>query len=63
MMDAATDAEFIALRDGWRAGIPPEGPVDPDDAKALFSLLADLGGDELTEGLASLPNGLFWQGE
>lgn len=63
MMGADTDAEFVALRDGWRAGIPPEGPVDAGDAQSLFSLLADLGGDDLTGGLTELPQGLFWQGE
>lgn len=63
VMDADTDAEFIALRDGWRAGIPPEGPVDAGDAQQLFSLLAELGGDELTGGLTQLPQRLFWQGE
>ena len=62
-MEAGTEAEFIALRDGWRAGIPPEGPVDPADAQRLFALLAELGGDELTGGLSDLPPGLFWQGE
>ncbi len=63
MMEAETEAEFIALRDGWCAGIPPEGPVDPADAQRLFSLLAELGGDDLTGGLAELPQGLFWQGD
>ncbi|WP_207102556.1 ABC transporter substrate-binding protein [Paracoccus shandongensis] len=63
LMNAASDAEFAALRDGWRAGIPPEGPVDAADAQALFSVLADLGGADLTGGLTALPEGLFWQGE
>jgi NitT/TauT family transport system substrate-binding protein len=63
MMEAGSDAEFAALRDGWRAGIPPDGPVDAGDAQKLFSLLADLGGDDLTGGLTELPEGLFWQGE
>lgn len=63
MMNAATDAEFEALRDGWLAGIPPEGPVDAEDAADLFALMAELGGDELTGGLEALPEGLFWQGE
>ena len=63
LMEAATEAEFIALRDGWRAGIPPEGQVDAEDAGRMFALLAELGGDELTGGLTELPEGLFWQGE
>ena len=63
LMEAGTEAEFTALRDGWRAGIPPEGPVDPAEAQDLFALLAELGGKELTGGLTALPEGLFWQGE
>ncbi|VDS08206.1 NMT1/THI5 like protein [Paracoccus haematequi] len=63
VMGATTDAEFMALRDGWRAGIPAEGPVDADAARDLFAVLADLGGDDLTGGLTDLPEGLFWQGD
>ena len=63
LMEAGTEAEFTALRDGWRAGILPEGPVDPAEAQDLFALLAELGGKELTGGLTALPEGLFWQGE
>ena len=63
MMNAASDEEFEALRDGWRAGIPPAGPVDMASAQALFSTLAELGGDELTGGLTALPEGLFQTGE
>lgn len=62
-MNAASDAEFIALRDGWRAGIPPAGPVDAENAQKMFSVMAELGGDELTGGLTQLPKGLFWSGE
>ncbi len=63
IMNARTDAEFIALRDGWRAGIPAPGPVDAGNAQKLFSVMAELGGDELTGGLTALPEGLFWSGE
>lgn len=63
LMNAATDAEFIALRDGWRAGIPPEGPVDLDAASRFFAVLAEFGGDEVTGGLTALPDGLFHQGD
>lgn len=62
-MNADTDAEFQALREGWRAGIPPEGPVDQASAQKMFSVMAELGGDELTGGLTELPEGLFWSGE
>ena len=63
MMNAADDAEFAALRDGWREGIPPEGPVDAASAQKMFAVMADLGGDTLTGGLTELPEGLFWSGE
>ncbi|MCQ0969292.1 ABC transporter substrate-binding protein (plasmid) [Paracoccus sp. TK19116] len=63
MMNAADDAEFAALRDGWREGIPPEGPVDAESAQKMFAVMAELGGEELTGGLTELPEGLFWSGE
>lgn len=63
IMNAANDAEFQALRDGWRAGIPPDGPVDRANAQKMFSVMAELGGDDLTGGLTELPEGLFWSGE
>ncbi|WP_232816657.1 ABC transporter substrate-binding protein [Paracoccus zhejiangensis] len=63
MMNAANDAEFEALREGWRAGIPPEGPVNAENAQAMFAVMAELGGEELTGGLSELPEGLFWSGE
>ncbi|AUH33284.1 ABC transporter substrate-binding protein [Paracoccus tegillarcae] len=63
IMNAADDAQFEALREGWIAGIPPEGPVNADNAQAMFAVMADLGGDELTGGLTELPEGLFWSGD
>lgn len=63
IMNAASDEEFAYLRDGFRAGIPPEGPVDPAAAQTLFAALAELGGEELTGGLQALPEGLFYGGE
>lgn len=59
-MNAADDAEFAALREGWRAGIPRTQDVDPAAAQRMFSVMAELGGDELTGGLTELPAGLFW---
>lgn len=44
IMNAADDAEFEALRDGWRAGIPAAGPVDPARAQKLFSVMPRLAG-------------------
>ncbi len=60
IMNAADDAEFVALRDGWRAGIPSGHGVDPAAAQRMFALMAELGGEELTGGLTELPGGLFW---
>lgn len=62
IMNADDDAEFAALRDGWRAGIPPSQTVDAAAAQKLFAVMAELGGDELTGGLTELPAGLFWSG-
>ena len=63
MMNAANDAEFEALREGWRAGVPAEGPVNAENAQAMFAVMAEQGGEELTGGLTELPEGLFWSGE
>lgn len=62
-MNAAGEAEFTALRDGWREGIPPAGPVDRENAAKVFTVLSELGGDDLTGGVTELPEGLFWSGE
>ena len=63
IMNAADDAEFEALKAGWRAGIPAPGPVDAANAQKIFAAMAELGGDELTGGLTTLPEGLFWSPE
>lgn len=63
LMNAKSDEEFEALRDGWRAGMPPDGPVDPAAAQTLFATLAELGGSDLTGGLTALPDGLFYRGD
>ncbi|MCF3974281.1 ABC transporter substrate-binding protein [Paracoccus salsus] len=63
IMNAANDAEFRALREGWREGVPPDGPVDPAGAQKMFAVMAELGGTDLTGGLTELPEGLFWTGE
>ncbi|MDQ7262979.1 ABC transporter substrate-binding protein [Paracoccus sp. PS-1] len=60
IMEAADDAEFEALKAGWRAGIPAHGPVDAENAQQMFATMAELGGEELTGGVATLPEGLFW---
>lgn len=58
-MNAGDDSEFIALREGYRAGIPSGKPIDEVAADRFLRLMADLGGTELVGRATSLPNGLF----
>jgi NitT/TauT family transport system substrate-binding protein len=58
-MKAKDDATFTALKDGFRAGIPGTGPVDMESAKAMFSLLARLGGEKLVGKATSIDAELF----
>ena len=60
-MNADNDAEFAALVQGFRAGIPAEGPVDEAAATRMLSLMAELGGDELVGEATELPEGTFLQ--
>ena len=60
-MNAATEAEFVALRDGFRAGIPAPGPVDEAAADRMLRLMAELGGDALIGDVTALPAGVFLQ--
>lgn len=59
IMNAKTDAQFEALRDGWRDGIPAAGPINEVDADKLLQLMAELGGEKLVGGATTLPAGLF----
>ncbi len=59
MMNAADDAEFIALRDGYRAGIPSGKPIDEAAADRFLRLMAELGGEELVGKATTLPEGVF----
>ena len=60
-MNADTDAEFQALKAGFRAGIPAPGPVDEAAADRMLRLMADLGGAELVGYMTALPAGVFVQ--
>lgn len=60
-MNADTDAEFQALKVGFRAGIPAPGPVDEAAADRMLRLMADLGGAELVGDMTALPAGVFVQ--
>lgn len=61
IMNAKDDAEFAALRAGFRAGIPAPGPVDEAAAARMLALMADLGGPELMGAATALPEGVFVQ--
>lgn len=60
-MNAKTDAQFAALKSGFRAGIPAPGPVDEEAADRMLRLMADFGGEDLLGKATELPEGLFVQ--
>lgn len=59
LIDPHSDAQFAQLSADWLAGVPPRGPVDPEGAQAMFTLMHDLGGEALTGDAARIPPGLF----
>ena len=59
LMNADNEAEYEALRAGWRAGIPAPGPVDEAEVAKLLTVMADLGGEELVGKATTLPEGVF----
>lgn len=59
LVGAANDTELAALQEGYRQGIPVEGPVDTRAADAMLKVMADLGGEELVGQATTLPEGLF----
>ncbi|WP_299774989.1 ABC transporter substrate-binding protein [uncultured Tateyamaria sp.] len=60
-MNAKTDAQFEALKAGFRAGIPAPGPVDEDAAARMLALMIELGGKDLMGEAQELPAGTFLQ--
>ena len=64
IMKAENDEIFAALRDGYRAGIPREfTEKEISDAKKLFSILAEIGGEKLIGKSKELESGTFWVNE
>lgn len=63
VMEAADEAEFVALRDAFRDGIPKESPArDAKAAEEVFSVLVEFGGSELVGDAPVLSPGTFWTG-
>ncbi|MGH6927758.1 MAG: ABC transporter substrate-binding protein, partial [Dongiaceae bacterium] len=61
LMKAADEATFIALRDGFREGVPGHwGEAERKDAARLFSIMVKLGGPELVGKSTQLQSGTFW---
>jgi NitT/TauT family transport system substrate-binding protein len=61
LMKAPDEATFLALRDGFRAGIPKQfGVTEKNDAKQLFEILYQLGGKQLVGNTTQLSEGTFW---
>jgi NitT/TauT family transport system substrate-binding protein len=61
LMKAPDEATFLALRDGFRAGIPRQwGMTEQNDAKQLFDILFQLGGKKLVGHTTQLTEGTFW---
>ncbi len=59
MMNVKTDAEFEALKAGFRAGIPKSPDVNPATAGQLFKILAEIGGTDLAGEKPDLAAGTF----
>ena len=63
MLEAEDDATLVALRDAYRAGIPSASPQDDaDSSRAVYSVLAELGGPDLVGDSTELKPGTFWTG-
>jgi NitT/TauT family transport system substrate-binding protein len=63
LTQAEGDATLLALRDGYRDGIPTAwGDAERADAAKVFAILAKIGGSELIGNVDRLAPGTFWNG-
>jgi NitT/TauT family transport system substrate-binding protein len=61
LMRVKDDATAVALRDGYRAGIPKNwGERERAGASRILAILADLGGEQLVGTELVLADGTFW---
>lgn len=64
LMKASTDADFVALRDAYRAGgVPSELQIDLPVLRKLYALLVAEGGEELVGKAKELDPQTFFGGE
>ena len=60
---AKDDNTLMALRDGFRAGVPTQfGDAEVKVAEQVFAILAELGGEKLAGSSTTLAPGTFWAG-
>jgi len=59
VMKVENDAQFAALKQGFRAGIPAEGAVDLDGVARMLAVMVEHGGPALLGPLKTLPDGVF----
>jgi len=63
LMRAEDEATFVALREGFRAGIPRTTPAEAEAvARRVFDILAAEGGEALVGKARALAPGTFWRG-
>ena len=61
---AKDDATLLALREGYRDGVPKEfGKKQEESIQAAFKIVANLGGRKLVGNSSELSAGTLWPGE
>lgn len=61
LMRAEDEATFLALREGYREGIPTGfSERDVDSARTVYAILAEVGGADLVGNSPELVEGTFW---